>query len=621
MELIHVAISNFKSFAGCHTFQFQGRAPGLYYVCGENRVQPSLGSNGAGKSTLWEAIYWCLYGKTPRNLRSTEVATWERTGPCHVDLTFRQDGREYSVQRSAGKSTLLFSEYDPESGVAPQQGEIDQVFLQSRVRLTPTEFAHTTLLGQGVPLFFDLPPSQKMDVVQDILDLSSWEDRSRHASALASDLSAAIVEIERDLAVQESVAEQSLAQHQDMKAQALLWKTKNAGQLKDAKDAIKTLEQSVKMAEAEAKALDEDRQDADSIESELVQAREAHRRHAERTTELKWKVGRIREDRDEYQGAIEEMNGLGGKCGTCYQTIDARHKTRCIKDMEAKTSEKSRELEKANSELSAWVADTRTELQVLDLEDQLGKIKATARNSVLRAQSLRERAATLRAQLDSEKERRQTLLTSENPYAKIEAKVHNDHVEAKEKIGELKAELEEAQTQQRATSYWVKGFKQIRLGLIDEALHLLEAEVNTALFALGLAGWSVTFAVERETKSGGVSKGFTVCITPPGGNRPIPWEAWSGGEGQRLRLAGRIGLASLILGRKGVSTNVEIWDEPTAFLSQAGIDDLVSLLQDRAATLQRQIYLVDHRTLDLGGFDGHILVVKDQNGSRIEDHV
>jgi energy-coupling factor transporter ATP-binding protein EcfA2 len=123
--------------------------------------------------------------------------------------------------------------------------------------------------------------------------------------------------------------------------------------------------------------------------------------------------------------------------------------------------------------------------------------------------------------------------------------------------------------------------------------------------------------VERETKSGTVSRGFNVFVRSPDSADAVPWEAWSGGETQRLRLAGTMGLMDLIADRVGRQPTMEVFDEPTDRLSGDGIDDLVTLLSSRAKLEQKRIFLVDHRSLDAGRFDGQLRVVYNEHGSQL----
>ena len=169
-----------------------------------------------------------------------------------------------------------------------------------------------------------------------------------------------------------------------------------------------------------------------------------------------------------------------------------------------------------------------------------------------------------------------------------------------------------------AVSFWVAGFKRVRLLIIEETLRTLEVEVNNSLTNLGLVGWQVEFDVERENKAGGVTKGFVVLVKAPGHTEPVRWEAWSGGEAQRLQLAGDLGLANLIMRQAGLYSTVEFHDEPSKHLSKAGLMDLAETLHQRAIDDGKRIFLVDHNMPEFGEFAGVITVTKGAEGSAIE---
>jgi len=138
--------------------------------------------------------------------------------------------------------------------------------------------------------------------------------------------------------------------------------------------------------------------------------------------------------------------------------------------------------------------------------------------------------------------------------------------------------------------------------------------------SLGLDGWEIGFATERETKKGTMSHGFSVFLFPPGQKETVAFEAYSGGETQRLQRAVTFGLAEVLLARSGIETDFEVLDEPTIHLSLEGVDDLLSCLRDRAVDLGRRILIIDHHALDRGAFDGVITVVKTADRSiRLED--
>lgn len=180
------------------------------------------------------------------------------------------------------------------------------------------------------------------------------------------------------------------------------------------------------------------------------------------------------------------------------------------------------------------------------------------------------------------------------------------------------ADLEKVVDNEQASRYWVKGFKSVKLFAVSSALNELEAEVNSALDGLGLGGWSVEFDVDKETKKGTLSKGFFAFINSVDNLEPVKWEAWSGGESQRLRLAASLGLANMIRASKGLELPFEIWDEPSQWMSDSGISGLLDVLQRRAKRLKRQIWLIDHRGLE-HPFDAAIEVTKTYEGSTIKN--
>ncbi len=151
--------------------------------------------------------------------------------------------------------------------------------------------------------------------------------------------------------------------------------------------------------------------------------------------------------------------------------------------------------------------------------------------------------------------------------------------------------------------------------IIEETLRTLEVEVNNNLASLGLGDWKIEFDIERENKSGSITRGFSTFIHGSN-NEMIKYESLSGGEGQRARLAGCFGLSNLIMERAGLSNKIEFYDEISQHMSGEGIEDMLNTLRDRAENSDRQIWIVDHHALDYGDFKGSVEIIKDENGSR-----
>ena len=154
--------------------------------------------------------------------------------------------------------------------------------------------------------------------------------------------------------------------------------------------------------------------------------------------------------------------------------------------------------------------------------------------------------------------------------------------------------------------------------LIEEALLQLEIETNKALADLGFTSeWRIKYSIEKRSKTGHSISGFNVAVQSPHSTKPVPFAAWSGGEKQRLKIAGSIGFIALMSARTGLEFGIEVYDEPTQHLSPQGIDSLLETLRIRAYETNKRIWLVDHHTLDYGDFAGRAVISKQEAGSTL----
>ena len=107
VDFLGMTLNNFKAFKGRHKITLS-RAPGLYFVSGKNLGRPELGANAVGKSSLWDALYWCLYGKTVRDNRpSKNVVSWgERPSETYVKVGFLIGAVRHMLTRHASPAQV-----------------------------------------------------------------------------------------------------------------------------------------------------------------------------------------------------------------------------------------------------------------------------------------------------------------------------------------------------------------------------------------------------------------------------------------------------------------------------------------------------------------------------------
>jgi DNA repair exonuclease SbcCD ATPase subunit len=619
MHFLGVALQGFGSFRRDAAFLFP-KDPGLYLLKGENRVQPRLGGNGAGKSTLWAGICWVLYGKTPRGLRAGSIANWNRSELTSGVVDFEQYGTMYSVQRSWDPNSLTIQEGEKGKRRVVAQDEVDKL-----VGATYDTFSHVALMSQFGQFFFDYTPTEKLAIFSGILNLEKWIGRSRGA---AGELKDVVARLERSglrqarLEGRIDTLRKNVKHYRRLDASATQDQKANSKQLTED---IAKLEQEIVELQAEDKELKAQR-------SKVFQAYEdAERRLHDVDKERRSFREALSANQARREGFVDSRKAVRAKING----LDDTFKSGCPYCF-SKLTDKGRERirKKLRHELDCvhafiWKADNaidsdRSRLQELELE----LTAVSGRMSKAKAEGDRLREQGNRATLQISRKTAE-LCDCEQALARVDeaGTVYREALRtALSGLNKCKAQLALSRNKsgvlektKKRLQFWVDGFKDVRLWIVRRALDELEATTNNALPMLGLDGWRVTFDVERETASGSVSKGFSVFIQGPDAAEPVPWEAWSGGETQRLRIAGAIGLADFIYARTDFKPSIEVWDEPTNYLSPEGIDDLLDFFSTRARKQRRQVWVVDHRALNAGQFDRVYTVVKDEAfGSYIE---
>lgn len=617
MKPIRITITDWGPFKGSQTFEFP-QAPGLYFLWGRNEAQPRLGGNGAGKTRLFEALVWVFYGKTSRGLKAGDVANWEIGKGASVAFTYEVDELPATIERRWSPNSWTLTTYDGSViDLAKDEGNAALADLA----LSFDSFLNVVLMAQHRPMFLDLKSDAKAALFSEVMGLDRWLDASRKAGQKAGVEDEKCRDIEKQLARLEGQLEQLQSQAQDVEALAAQWAkdqqrliaveaVAHEGAMERRKGAKAAL---IEAEDREALARHNLRQARERSVSDdgLEKAQDWASDSRDSVTKLKVQLDALK--------AHEKLLKDHDKCPTCGQDLDANHWA-----YESGRAAKVKDQLSGSLRLAEDLARTAAE-DLAKLERRMheaAELIVTAGRAVDKAEQFTRDARNTLAKIDKE-------LDSIEDAAEFLAQEKNPHHAGKQDRTEQEAAiliglrhqrrlLDDGLGRYRVFTQWVKWFKELRLELIGEALAQLEVEVNSEVSALGLVGWSLNFQVDRETASGNLQRGFIVTVTSPDNQRPVPWEAWSGGEAQRLRVAAQCGLANLIRAHTGATIDLEAWDEPTGGMSPQGIADLLRALEQRATTEQRQVWIIDHHSLSFGGFAGSAGVVKTKAGSQFD---
>lgn len=610
LEFEQLTLSSFKSFDdGDHTVHFENLKSGLHFMRGINKAEPRLGSNGAGKSSIWDALTWALYGKTVSGLKNTDITPWgQRKKTASVMVHIRVDDEPHVVQRTVGPNRLMVD--DKDSGAED---------VSSLIGLSFELFANTILLGQGEDLFFDLKPSAKMQLFVDVLELDRWDRLSGKASSKVGLILQDQAEVQGELTGTRSTLDSVQAMLTIAQERGAEWDGQRQVKLKGHQSRLKELtkvlsEARKNLTEADTK-FDMAQAELRAIRGSLIALNESY---TIARSDVSAETARLNGLESQAKG-LERDLALFGKtddCPVCGQKIKGTKIETHKKELRAKIAILQGQVEiGVPLRMSRKVKSIKQEVD--DANAQVDDFTRKSDEASSQVSLFRPRVSNTEAEINSLEKELTALEKSENPYQDQISTLKKRRMAAFRKQEELEAESRTLARRLTRVQFWIKGFKDIRLFVIEEVLQQLELTTNSGLEEIGLLGWQVKYSIEKETKAGGIHRGLSVLILSPSNKDFVRWESWSGGEGQRLRLVGALALSEVLLNYAGVWTNLEILDEPTRGLSTEGVKDLCDFLADRAKDLKRITYFIDHMSIESARFASVLTVTKDKNGTHL----
>jgi DNA repair exonuclease SbcCD ATPase subunit len=470
------------------------------------------------------------------------------------------------------------------------------------IGLSLEAFCNTVIIAQGEDLFLDLPPRAKLSLLADVLDLDRWEKRSQRASK-ASDghafaISSLIGEISGLTATQQRLTDMLTS----AQLRAKEWMDERADRLKDQAGKRAMLE---KMLETAQTALDKATLAHDGAGTEAKALRAVQTKLRDELTAV---VHHVRE-RDRLQRELDHLEvGEGDqKCPTCGQGLKGtplgKHRDTMLHEI-AKLEPKVKQCANLQKAIISNDGILRA------FEDKEANVQSAINRFLPEVTELKTKLTMLKDQTKIQ-------ANEANPFTEQVQKLRRQVTQVEVEISTKQDEQAKVAKDLELTKFWVKGFKDVQLFVIEEVLAEIEVACNAMLPDVGLDGWEMRFAVERETASGTTQRGLNVTVLSPYNSKPVKWECWGGGVGQRQRIIATLALSEVLLAAAGIETNMEVLDEPTKHLSTEGTQDLCDFLAERAATLGRATWWVDHQVVESSRFAGVVTVVRGKEGSYI----
>jgi len=557
-----MVIDNFMSF---DKQEFVFDSNNLVLVIGN--VNDSDSSNGAGKSALFEALVWCLYGKTIRDIGVNKVI---RSGAsyCNVRVEFLvvngNTSEVYVIERrrtnTSGKVRISCGNVDlTGSSMAETDRKISDV-----LGMSFELFVNTVFYGQGLQYrFIQETDRGKKEVLEEILNLS-WIDG----------IVKKLRELKNIYDMMSSTNKISMA--------------KLEAELKANRELISRFS----VDESNKQLFNKLVGRRDALVEEIGNRKRDCEEYNKMTESLLTKISSVRAKLTEENQRLRELNNDKSKfagdelvtCPLCFSDVSSDEaKSKVFDEYDRRILELVAQIDIDKSTYGSLSSDyeillrdvSALDSRILELEGELDSV---------RSQLFKAEAELREADVVIEMNGKIANLSSEFDKCKIIEK----------KIDDILSIIE----------FWHKAFNVtgIRVWIIEKILPYLNDRLNHYLdlfdtefdlmFTLGEEGERIHSSVMRD-------------------NIEMDYGQLSGGEKRRLDVAVLLALGDLFQVRFQHSVSIRVFDEVCENLDSSGIESLMIILAEKSR--DSGVYVISH-SQDMPDFSKVVVVKKGLNG-------
>jgi DNA repair exonuclease SbcCD ATPase subunit len=568
---------------------------GINLITGENKDKG--GKNGIGKSSILEAVYWCLFGNTIRDIKKDKIIHNLSKKDCKVTLDISVETnstvKNYLIVRSI-EPTKISITCDGEDITHSTMPENDS-FIKEIIGATEEVFQNAVIMSANntVP-FMAQKKTDKRKFIEGILNLNIFSDMLLKARGDYNDykrendlLSSSFITLQRNLSIFEDQKTNAETKKQEKidafnsrirDNEKIIEELKNTTlpSLNEVNDGIQKLEEKRTALKSCVKAFNITRSDLIKKSSDLS--------------------AEIRQLEKEKQKIIDK----GNTCPTCnreYCEDDIKSVEQRLKDIAANISNLATESITINSEKINW--DDKIEEAEGGVEKINGKIR-------ILDQSKSDIKINNQKITNCESNIKDCLKWIED--AKIDDPSIDSNVEnTKKEIEKTEKELIDVKSQMAIldTVKFIVSEEGVKTYIVKKMLKLLNQKLNYYLKELDTPCKCEFNELFEET-----------IINETG--KECSYFNFSGGERKRIDTAILFMFQDLLRSQTGTSYSLNIYDEMIdSALDQQGTDKIIGLLKEKVTKYDESVYIVSHKSSDMARIDNVLLLEKENGVTKI----
>ncbi|NJL54169.1 AAA family ATPase [bacterium] len=637
MEFIELRAENFCSIG---SIALNLNSPGLILVTGVNKDAPKANSNGSGKSLLFDALCWCLWGETVRQLSGDDVVNLRTGKDCAVSVTLEDNGDTYVISRHR-KDTRTPKPNDLlvfQNGVPlTAKGKIKS--MQEVVdRIVGFDFVTFCAMMPGAAIkAAHMTDSEIKSLLERLLQTEQLAHAYESSRVRLRELDSRLVLLQTQLADVSSNVTREDRELQQLQQMAQSFEQNKQTEIAELEASCTNLRIEIDKLEQEDKSLVQLNTELALVNEEVqelhkeLQTNEQKRKawvQAAQGQHLNFKatVRNLASQRDSQADEIVKLLAIGPVCGECKQAVDASHLSSISAELNEKLGTTQQKLADAEQAEAAWVVrcsaeDARFAAVSKNYRDTISMKTAAANMLNSRIQQIVSGQRLLSKLREDLQGKEQQLASACNKESGFEQLMQEKALYFKE-LNQKKLELEEnvcpLETEKKLCQFWVDGFSAqgLRSFMLEYVTPILNDRAAYYSKLLTDDEMKVVFSTKSKLKNGQVKEKFQIQVSQKhGGNL---YKATSAGERSRADLVISMALGDLASLRAGKQLPWRFLDEPFESIDEAGTDAIVRLLNDQRARY-KTVFVVTHRSSFKQMFTQTVTVVKENAISRLSN--
>lgn len=527
-----------------------------------------IGKNGEGKSTILDALCFSLFGKPFRNINKGQLVNSINGKNCVVEIELSVGSKDYKIIRGIKPNVFEIWAGDELLNQDAASRDYQKILEQQIIKLNYKTFTQVVILGSAsfVP-FMQLPPAQRREVIEDILDIRIFSIMNQILKEKAQETKDELSKVETEIKSAKDKVESQ---------QTLIQTISNAKA-----ESIKAVQTKI---DANNTQISTTQSEIDNIVAEIttlkerITGKEKLSEDIEKAKQLKTKLDEKVETCEHNAEFFTEHD----VCPSCSQDIPEDHKQKIIHDLHNKMQENNKKISDLESALTTLTTKLEDINKIID-EITTKNIDLSTKNSTVTL--LNKQIKDLETEIETNKADT-TNLDEERAKLKQLAK------DALDKINE-KNSLQETRNLEEVASILLKDTG-IKTAIIREYLPVMNKLINKYLNAMDAY---IHFELDEAFNE----------IVKSRYRDDFTYASFSEGEKMRIDLAILFTWRQIAKMKNSVNTNLLLLDEIfDSSLDTAGTDYFLNLMNSFGDN--SNIFVISHKGDQL--FDKFRSVIK-----------